>query len=168
MVLDVGKSYDRQASKEFYNKCSKNSSSQIVFRTDIFRKLTLGAPITTNALKDLCDVHLSVQGWKARFRIAPSSSRCSQTNAHRAGFKSRTRQAETQRFPIIPLHLKSVQNSKRKTSNNIEKSSIRSSTDSYASRHLLLSDWMIVSCQPIREQQTAADRTSRANECRFI
>ena len=25
-------------------KCSENSRSQIVFRTDIFRKLTLGAP----------------------------------------------------------------------------------------------------------------------------
>ena len=25
------------------NKCSENSRSQIVFRTDIFRKLTLGA-----------------------------------------------------------------------------------------------------------------------------
>jgi len=34
----------RQASKTFDNKCSKNSRSQIVFRTDIFRKLTLGAP----------------------------------------------------------------------------------------------------------------------------
>ena len=31
----------RQASKEFYHKCSR---SQIVFRTDMFRKLTLGAP----------------------------------------------------------------------------------------------------------------------------
>ena len=29
---------------KFYNKCSENSRSQIVFRTDIFRKLTLGAP----------------------------------------------------------------------------------------------------------------------------
>ena len=28
----------------FRKKCSKNSRSQIVFRTDIFRKLTLGAP----------------------------------------------------------------------------------------------------------------------------
>ena len=34
----------RQASKKFYNKCFENSRSQIVFRTDIFRKLTLGAP----------------------------------------------------------------------------------------------------------------------------
>ena len=25
-------------------KCSKNSRSQIIFRTDIFRKLTFGAP----------------------------------------------------------------------------------------------------------------------------
>ena len=36
----------RQASKKFYNKCSENSRSQIVFRTDIFRKLSLGAPVT--------------------------------------------------------------------------------------------------------------------------
>ena len=33
-----------QASNKFYNKCSENSRSQIVVRTDIFRKLTLGAP----------------------------------------------------------------------------------------------------------------------------
>ena len=31
-----------RVSKKFYNKCSENSRSQIVFRTDIFRKLTLG------------------------------------------------------------------------------------------------------------------------------
>ena len=30
--------------QEIYNKCSENSRSEIVFRTDIFRKLTLGAP----------------------------------------------------------------------------------------------------------------------------
>ena len=42
--LDVQKSYKRQASKKFYNKCSKNSKSQIIFRTDIFQKLSLGAP----------------------------------------------------------------------------------------------------------------------------
>ena len=29
----------------FYNKISENSRSQIVFRTDLFRKLTLGAPV---------------------------------------------------------------------------------------------------------------------------
>ena len=34
----------RQAGKNFCNKCSENSKSQIVFRTGIFRKLTLGAP----------------------------------------------------------------------------------------------------------------------------
>ena len=28
----------------FYNKCSENSRSEIVFRTDIFPKLTLDAP----------------------------------------------------------------------------------------------------------------------------
>ena len=40
----VKKSQERQASKKFNNKCSKNSRSQIVFRTGIFRKWTLGAP----------------------------------------------------------------------------------------------------------------------------
>ena len=49
--LDVRKSQERQASKKFYKKCSENSRSQIVFRTDIFRKLTLGAPDTQPALK---------------------------------------------------------------------------------------------------------------------
>ena len=34
-------------SKKFYKNCSENSRSQIVFRTDIFRKLTLGAPELT-------------------------------------------------------------------------------------------------------------------------
>ena len=33
-----------QEIKKFYNKCSENSRCQIVFRTDIFKKLTLGAP----------------------------------------------------------------------------------------------------------------------------
>ena len=42
--LDAGKSKERQASKKFYEKCSENSRYQIVFRTDIFRKLSLGAP----------------------------------------------------------------------------------------------------------------------------
>ena len=32
--------------EKFYNKCSENSRSQIVFQTDVFRKLTLGAPVT--------------------------------------------------------------------------------------------------------------------------
>ena len=43
--LDVRKSQERQASKKRYDKCSENSRSQIVFRTDIFRKLSLGAPV---------------------------------------------------------------------------------------------------------------------------
>ena len=33
----------RQA-RNFWKKCSENSRSQIVFPTDIFRKLSLGAP----------------------------------------------------------------------------------------------------------------------------
>ena len=40
----------RQA-RNFTKKCSENSRSQIVFRTDIFRKLTLGAP----GVKHICD-----------------------------------------------------------------------------------------------------------------
>ena len=28
-----------------YNKCSENSRSQIVFRRDLFQKLTLGTPV---------------------------------------------------------------------------------------------------------------------------
>ena len=39
------KSKERQESKKFNNKCSENSRSQIVFRTDIFQKLSLGAPV---------------------------------------------------------------------------------------------------------------------------
>ena len=31
--------------QEMLQKCSENSTSEIVFRTDIFRKLTLGAPV---------------------------------------------------------------------------------------------------------------------------
>ena len=40
IFLDVRKSQERQASKKFYNKCSENSRSQMVFQTDIFGKLT--------------------------------------------------------------------------------------------------------------------------------
>ena len=40
----------RHASKKFNNKCSKNSRFQIVFRTDIFQKLSLGAPEFCSAL----------------------------------------------------------------------------------------------------------------------
>ena len=46
IFLDVRKSQEKQASKKFYNECSENSRSQIFFRTDIFRELTLGAPET--------------------------------------------------------------------------------------------------------------------------
>ena len=42
MSLICRKSQERQPRKKFYNKCSENSRSQIVFLTDIFRKLTLG------------------------------------------------------------------------------------------------------------------------------
>ena len=45
---NVRKSLEKQASKKFYNKCSENSRSQIVLRTDVFRKLTLGAPVKTH------------------------------------------------------------------------------------------------------------------------
>ena len=37
-----------QTSTKFNNKNFENSRSQIVFRTDIFRKLSLGAAVLTN------------------------------------------------------------------------------------------------------------------------
>ena len=37
-----------------FNKCSENSRSQIVFRTDIFRKLSLGAPDYYMTLRSEC------------------------------------------------------------------------------------------------------------------
>ena len=43
---------EKQASNKFYSKFSENSRSQIVFRSDIFRKLTLGAHVN-NVLGDL-------------------------------------------------------------------------------------------------------------------
>ena len=48
-----------------YNKCSENSRAQIVFRTDIFQKLTLGAPdysdeeFISNDLNKTLKTHLS-------------------------------------------------------------------------------------------------------------
>ena len=36
--------------QKFYNKCSENSRSQMVFRTAIFQKLTLGTPDYSLAL----------------------------------------------------------------------------------------------------------------------
>ena len=50
IFLRCSKIRGEAGSKKFYNKCSENSRSQIVFRTDIFRKLTLGAPKSPNAL----------------------------------------------------------------------------------------------------------------------
>ena len=38
-----------EGKQEIYNKCSENSRSQIVFRTDISRKLKLGVPAVTLA-----------------------------------------------------------------------------------------------------------------------
>ena len=49
IFLDIQTSQERQASN-LYNKCSENSKSEIVFRTDIFRKLTLGAPVDWSSL----------------------------------------------------------------------------------------------------------------------
>ena len=39
----------KQAGKKVYDKCSENSRSQIVSRTDIFWKLKLGAPVGSAA-----------------------------------------------------------------------------------------------------------------------
>ena len=45
------------ASKKFYNKCSENSSSQIVFRTDIFPKIAVGCPWYNYNVKTSDRVH---------------------------------------------------------------------------------------------------------------
>ena len=47
-------------SKKFYNKCSENCRSQIVFRTDIFRKLSLGAPVVSVLT---CTLRAEVSFW---------------------------------------------------------------------------------------------------------
>ena len=54
----------RQATEKFYNKCSKDRRSQIAFRTDIFRKFTLGAPDVVKTIKcwsqDISCVHIII------------------------------------------------------------------------------------------------------------
>ena len=50
-LLDVRKSSREARKQEILQQCSENSRSQIVFRTDIFRKLTLGAPEYTVFLR---------------------------------------------------------------------------------------------------------------------
>ena len=42
-LLDVRNPRRDSQGRNFYNKCSENSRSQIFLRTNIFRKLTLGA-----------------------------------------------------------------------------------------------------------------------------
>ena len=49
-----------EASKKFYNKCSENSRSQIVFRTDIFRKLTSGAPVMMERCLKISQLEITV------------------------------------------------------------------------------------------------------------
>ena len=47
-IFRCSKILGKAGKQEIYNKCSKNSRSRIVFRTDIFRKLTLGAPVVSH------------------------------------------------------------------------------------------------------------------------
>ena len=66
--------------QKFYNKCSENSRSQIVFRTDIFRKLTLGAPDLKSFplnLSILVSSETMVSRLKLRTFGYPSPYRCS-------------------------------------------------------------------------------------------
>ena len=41
-----------KGSKKFYNKCSENSRSEIVFRTDIFPKIVVGCPCRVIVTRD--------------------------------------------------------------------------------------------------------------------
>ena len=79
ICLDVQKSLERQASKKFYNKWSENSRSQIVFRTDIFRKLTLGAPVY---LRDYNLLVLTCVAKKASVEINLNTELKSRINLH--------------------------------------------------------------------------------------
>ena len=65
--------------QEILQQCSENSRSQIVFRTDIFRKLTLGAPAYA-AEQGVSDTKIRHSGrWKTDafkkyIRITPPQS----------------------------------------------------------------------------------------------
>ena len=53
MNLSMGASLLAVAKYIYYNKCPENSRSRIVFRTGIFRKLTLCASAMTNKYQHL-------------------------------------------------------------------------------------------------------------------
>ena len=63
------KSQERQASKKFYNKCSENSSSQIVFRTDIFPKIAVGYPWSVSKVKKLECTYMNTEKECAWIRV---------------------------------------------------------------------------------------------------
>ena len=63
VVFRCSKILGEAGKQKNYDKCSENSRSQIVFRTDIFRKLSLGAPDYTLQYK-----HLSVCDSSLRYR----------------------------------------------------------------------------------------------------
>ena len=64
---------------KFYNKCSENSRSQIAFRTDIFQKLSLGAPNITILLFFIFGVTILTQV----ITLRPRSVASQQTNSGR-------------------------------------------------------------------------------------
>ena len=63
---EVRKSWERWASKKFNNKCSESSRSQIVFRTDIFQKLSLRALVF---LQNTCFIKVYSQFGENEWRV---------------------------------------------------------------------------------------------------
>ena len=73
-IFRCSKILGESGKQEIYNKCSENYRSQIVFRTDIFRKLTLGAPVAGVAWWFWLDAlnNLGGRGQRNRVEIARS------------------------------------------------------------------------------------------------
>ena len=70
-----------QASKKFSNKCSENSRSQILFRTDIFQKSSLGAPDRVS-LKEMRSKYTDMRSSHAICVALSCHTRC-----HKVGLK---------------------------------------------------------------------------------
>ena len=95
IFLDIRKSKGRQASKKFYNKCSENSRPQIVFRTDIFRKLTLGVPERMGRNRQ--NSHTRAQSNSAASQLRLIESVCSASKAKWRLGNSRARETSEKR-----------------------------------------------------------------------
>ena len=75
-----------QTSTKFNNKNFENSRSQIVFRTDIFRKLLLGAPVTAEWQKiHIYMIPIDFEIFLETFKICGFASETSQVSPTASG-----------------------------------------------------------------------------------